>query len=74
VALGARIVCVLATGHAWALEQLPASALLITLHAPSLLAQRAFLDGGGAERPPIRMWADSHDHPPTRKKCAEVIT
>jgi NTE family protein len=27
VALGARIVCVLATGHAWALEQLPASAL-----------------------------------------------
>ncbi len=100
VALGARTVYVLATGYACALEQPPASALGMALHALTLLAQsrliadienhrdharlvvipppcplaiqptdfahaeeliersledaRAFLDRGGAERPPIR--------------------
>ena len=39
VALGARTVYVLATGHACALEQPPASALGMALHALTLLAQ-----------------------------------
>ena len=109
VALGARTVYVLPTGHACALEQPPASALGMALHALTLLAQsrlvaeieshrdrarlvvmpppcplaiqpidfahpdeliersladgRAFLDGGGAERPPIRMHVHRHEQP-----------
>ena len=39
VALGARTVYVLATGHACALEQPPASAIGMALHALTLLAQ-----------------------------------
>ena len=114
VALGARTVYVLPTGHACALEQPPASALGMALHALTLLAQsrliadveshrdlarlvvmpppcplaiqpidfahaeelversladaRRFLDGGGAERPPIRMRVHSHVQPHARKK------
>lgn len=113
VALGARTVYVLPTGHACALEQPQASALGMALHALTLLAQsrliadveshrdlarlvvmpppcplaiqpidfahaeelverslgdaRTFLDGGGAERPPIRMRAHRHGQPHTRK-------
>jgi NTE family protein len=101
IALGAREVSVLPTGHACALERAPGTALGMALHALSLLTHsrlvtdielhrndaklivlpppcplaiapidfgharelidrsaqdaRAFLDGGGAERPPIRM-------------------
>jgi NTE family protein len=114
VALGARTVYVLPTGHACALEQPPASALGMALHALTLLAQsrliadveshrdlarlvvmpppcplaiqpidfahaeelversladaRTFLDGGGAERPPIRMRVHRHVQPHARKK------
>src|SRR2546421_2113514 len=114
VALGARTVYVLPTGHACALEQPPASALGMALHALTLLAQsrliadveshrdlarlvvmpppcplaiqptdfahadeliersledaRAFLDRGGAERPPIRTRVHPSAQRPARKK------
>jgi NTE family protein len=120
VALGARTVYVLPTGHACALERPPASALGMALHALTLLAQsrliydieshrgharlvvmpppcplaiqptdfshadalierslqdaRTFLDGGGAERPPIRMRVHRHVQPHARKKRAAGIT
>jgi NTE family protein len=117
VALGAREIYVLPTGHACALDQPPASALGMALHALSLLAHsrliadielhrddaklvvlpppcplaiqpidfahaeeliarglgnaRAFLDGGGSERPPIRMQMHRHNNP--RKKQPSAI-
>jgi NTE family protein len=104
--LGAQEIYVLPTGHACALEDAPAGALAMALHALSLLTHRrliddiehyrdaaklvvlpppcplaippidfdhpdlliersladtrAFLDGGGAERPPIRMRMHRH--------------
>jgi NTE family protein len=113
VALGARRIYVLPTGHACALSQPPRGALDMALHALSLLTQRrliedierhrddaelvvlpppcpltvtpldfghaeeliacalhdarAFLDGGGEQRPPIRMRMHSH-----RQLCGEV--
>jgi NTE family protein len=120
VALGARTVYVLATGHACALEQPPASALGMALHALTLLAQsrliadienhrdrarlvvmpppcplaiqptdfahaeeligrsldgaRAFLDRGGAERPPRRMRIQRPaQQPAARKKRAAGV-
>jgi NTE family protein len=106
IALGAREIYVLPTGHACALERAPGTALGMALHALSLLTHsrlvtdielhrndaklvvlpppcplaiapidfgharqlidrsaqdaRAFLDGGGAERPPIRMRMHRH--------------
>jgi NTE family protein len=120
VALGARTVYVLPTGHACALEQPPASALGMALHALTLLAQSrliadveshrdlarlvvmpppcplaiqpidfahaeelversfadagTFLDGGGAERPPIRMRVHRHVQPHARKKRRAGVT
>ena len=120
VALGARTVYVLPTGHACALEQPPASALGMALHALTLLAQsrliadveshrdlarlvvmpppcplaiqpidfahaeelversladaRMFLDGGGAERPSIRMRVHRHVQPHARKKRPAGVT
>lgn len=110
VELGARRIYVLPTGHACALEEPPAGALALALHAISLLTQRrliddierhrgnvtlivlpppcplatqpidfdhaevlieraledsrAFLDGGGEDRPPIRMRMHRHGEPP----------
>jgi NTE family protein len=106
VALGARQIYVLATGHACALEEAPRGSLGMALHALSLLTQRrliddiekhqgdaklvvlpppcplavapidfgrpdeliergyedtrAFLAGGGADRPPIHMRMHRH--------------
>jgi NTE family protein len=106
VALGARRIYVLPTGHACLLEQAPRGALEMALHAISLLTHRrliedierhrhdaelvvlpppcplsitpidfshaddlirrslddarAFLDGGGMERPPLRMRMHAH--------------
>jgi NTE family protein len=120
VALGARTVYVLPTGHACALERPPASALGMALYALTLLAQsrliadveshrdlarlvvmpplcplaiqpidfahaeerverlladvRTFLDGGGAERPPIRMRVHRHVQPHARKKRPAGVT
>jgi NTE family protein len=117
VALGAREIYVLPTGHACALVQPPASALGMALHALSLMAHsrliadielhrdnaklvvlpppcplaiqpidfahadelaarglgdaRAFLDGGGGERPPIRMHMHRH-HDPRKKRASTV--
>lgn len=114
VALGAREIYVLASGHSCALEQPPSSALGMALHALTLLAQsrliadielhrdraklvvlpppcplgiqpidfahaeeliersladaRVFLDGGGANRPPISMRMHRHRQPQPRKK------
>jgi NTE family protein len=119
VALGAREIYVLPTGHAVALDRPPASALRMALHALSLLTHsrliadielhrhhaklvvlpppcplaiqpidfahadalieraladaRAFLDGGGAERPPIRMRPHRHEQGlPGKKRLASV--
>jgi NTE family protein len=119
VALGAREIYVLPTGHACALEQPPASALGMALHALSLLTHsrliadvelhrdraklvvlpppcplaiqpidfahadeliarslsdaRKFLDGGGAERPPIRMRMRRDEQPRNRKNRPEGV-
>jgi NTE family protein len=119
VALGAHEIYVLPSGHACALEQPPASALGMALHALTLLTHsrliadielhrdraklvvlpppcplgiqptdfahadeliersladaRAFLDTGGAERPPIRMHIHRHGTPrPGKKRRAAV--
>jgi NTE family protein len=119
VALGAREIYVLPSGHACALEQPPTSALGMALHALTLLTHsrliadielhrnraklvvlpppcplaiqptdfahadelierslddaRAFLDGGGAERPPIRMHMHRHGRSqPGKKRRAAV--
>jgi NTE family protein len=120
VALGARTIYVLPTGHACALEQPPAGALGMALHALSLLTHsrliadielhrdrvklvvlpppcpltiqpidfahadelitrslrdaRAFLDGGGASRPPIRMSMHRHERPPKVRKARARVT
>ena len=120
VELGAREIYVLPTGHACALEQPPASALGMALHALTLLTQsrliadieshrdhaklivmpppcplaiqpidfahaeeliersladaRTFLDGGGAERPPIRMRMHRHSPPRSGKKRPASVT
>ena len=119
VALGAREIYVLPTGHACALEHPPASALGMALHALSLLTHsrliadvelhrdraklvvlpppcplaiqpidfahadeliarslsdaRKFLDGGGAERPPIRMRMRRDEQPRNRKNRPEGV-
>jgi NTE family protein len=120
VALGAREIYVLPSGHSCALEQPPSSALGMALHALTLLTQsrliadielhrdraklvvlpppcplgiqpidfahaeeliecslsdaRVFLDGGGAERPPIRMRMHSHSPPRSGKKRPASVT
>jgi NTE family protein len=119
VALGAREVYVLPSGHACALEQPPTSALGMALHALTLLTHsrliadielhrdraklvvlpppcplaiqptdfahadeliersltdaRAFLDGGGGERPPIRMHMHRHSKPQLGKKRRATV-
>ena len=119
VALGAREIYVLPTGHACALEHPPASALGMALHALSLLTHsrliadvelhrdraklvvlpppcplaiqpidfahadeliarslsdaREFLDGGGAERPPIGMRMRRDEQLRNRKNRPEGV-